>query len=123
MAAFGKRKGGGRRAAARSASPLIAVFTTLQQTHTAELVDISATGARLRGDHLPETADELLLSIDKVRAFGTVVWSDAGECGIAFDSPLGPDDEECLRKIVAEAHGLPPALKAALDTWMMGYAR
>ena len=123
MVAFGKKMGGGRRAAARSASPLIAVFTTLQQSHTAELVDISATGARLRGEHLPEAADELLLSIDKVRAFGTVVWSDADECGVEFDCPLSPADEQLLSERVAAARGLPPEIKLALDNWAVGCGR
>ena len=107
MMAFGKRLGGGRRSAARSAGPLIAVFTTLKHSHSAELADVSSTGARLRGPQLPDMGEELLLSIDVVRAFGSVIWSEAGECGVSFDCLLTPDEQQVLRERVADAHGLP----------------
>lgn len=123
MTVFGERIGGGRRSAARSAGPLIAVFTTLKQSHSAELADVSSTGARLRGPQLPDMGEELLLSIDVVRAFGSVIWSEAGECGVAFDCPLAPDEEQVLRQRVADAHGLPPDIKAAYDNWVAGCAR
>ena len=123
MTVFGKRNGGGRRSASRSAGPLIAVFTTLKGSNSAVLADISATGARLRGARLPDMGEELLLSIDAVRAFGSVIWSEADECGIAFDHPLTADEEKLLRQKVAETHGLPPDIKAAYDSWVVGCAR
>ena len=123
MSVFGKRLGGGRRSAARSEGPLIAVFTTLQGSHSAVLADISSTGARLRGAQLPDMGEELLLSIDAVRAFGSVIWSEAGECGLVFDRPLAADEDQLLRQKVAETHGLPPDIKAAYDSWVVGCAR
>jgi hypothetical protein len=123
MTVFGKRNGGGRRLASRSAGPLVAVFTTLKESHSAVLADISATGARLRGARLPYIGEELLLSIDRVRAFGSVIWAEVDECGIAFDGPLATDEEELLRRKVAETHGLPPGIKAAYDNWVLGCGR
>ena len=123
MTVFGKRNGGGRRSASRSEGPLIAVFTTLKQSHSAVLADISATGARLRGARLPHMGEELLLSIDAVRAFGSVIWSEVDECGIAFDCPLAADEEQLLRRKIAETHGLPPDIKAAYDNWVVGCGR
>jgi hypothetical protein len=123
MTVFGKRMGGGRRSAARREGPLIAVLTTLKASHSAVLADISATGARLRAAQLPDMGEVLTLRIDAVEAFGAVIWVEAGECGIAFDRPLAPDEEQLLRQKVAETHGLPPDIKAAYDTWVLGCAR
>ena len=55
--------------------------------------------------------------------FGAVIWVEAGECGIAFDRPLAPDEEQVLRQKLAETHGLPPDIKAAYDSWVVGCAR
>src|SRR5688572_19233357 len=123
MTVFGKRMGGGRRSAARREGPLIAVLTTLKASHSAVLADISATGARLRAAQLPDMGEVLTLRIDAVEAFGAVIWVEAGECGIAFDRPLAPDEEQLLRQKVAETHGLPPDIKAAYDSWVLGCAR
>ena len=123
MTVFGKRMGGGRRSAARREGPLIAVLTTLKGSHSAVLADISATGARLRATQLTDMGEVLTLRIDAVEAFGAVIWVEAGECGIAFDRPLAPDEEQLLRQKVAETHGLPPDIKAAYDSWVLGCAR
>ena len=123
MTVFGKRMGGGRRSAARREGPLIAVLTTIKGSHSAVLADISATGARLRAAQLPDMGEVLTLRIDAVEAFGAVIWVEADECGIAFDRPLPPDEEQLLRQKVAETHGLPPDIKAAYDSWVLGCAR
>jgi hypothetical protein len=86
-------------------------------------VNVSTTGARLRGSDLPQEGEELLLSVDSVRAFGTVVWSESGECGVAFDTPLAIEEAEALRYRAAKTAGFTPELKAALDDWTLGLAR
>ena len=123
MTVFGKRNGGGRRSASRSAGPLTAVFTTLKESHSAVLADISSTGARLRGARLPHIGEELLISIDEVRAFGSVIWAEVDECGIAFDCALAAEEEQFLRQKVAKTNGLPPDIKAAYDNWVVGCGR
>ena len=123
MGVFGKSIGGGRRSAARSSAPLIAVLTTLVGSRSAVLADVSSTGARVRGSDLPVMGEELIVNIDRVQAFGTVVWSDSGECGIVFDPALEPDDEIYLRTLVAAAKGLPPDIRAAFENWVVGVAR
>ena len=123
MGSFGKRTGGGRRAAVREPAPLIAVFTTVTRSHAATLVDISATGARLRGDDLPARGDLVELSIGNVRAFGIIKWVRAGQCGVAFDGPLAAADVELLRDQVKQARGLPPEIRGAYDDWVVGLAR
>ena len=123
MTAFGKCNGGGRRRAARAPLPLIAVFTTLSRSHEAVVVDLSSTGARLRSDDLPDSGEEVLLSIEQVRAFGTIAWSHDGECGVNFDPPLEARDLRLLRHRAGDLRGLMPELQAALDDWTMGLAR
>ena len=123
MGIFGKRKGGGRRSAARLSAPLIAVVTTFTDTRSAVLVDVSATGAKLRGRNLPSLYEELFVTIDGTMVFGTVAWEDGDECGVAFDAPLKPSEELRLRKRVAEATALPTEFRRAFDDWTRELAR
>ena len=123
MGTFGKCKGGGRRSAARTTAPLLALVTTLKDSHSAALVDVSSTGARLRGTGLPHEGEALFISVEHMITFGTVAWAHDGELGVAFDRPLDSDDEQYLRQKVALTAGLPPDMKAALDDWMLGAAR
>jgi hypothetical protein len=123
MHKFGKKQGGGRRCAAREEAPLTAVFTTITYSHSALLVDVSCTGARLRGDYLPSKGEEIMLSVENLRAFGIVVWSRRGECGVRFELPLEPLDIHDLRQKVRERAGLPRELRDALEDWSAGLAR
>jgi hypothetical protein len=123
MSKFGKCEGGGRRSALRSRAPLTAVVTTVVGSQSAFLLDVSATGARLRGTDLPVTGEDLFVSVDRVIVFGTVVWVDDDERGVAFESALPAADGERLHHAVALAAGLPPDLKAAFDDWTLGFAR
>ena len=117
---FGKREGGGRRRAPREAAPLVAVFTTVTQSHEVILVDVSSSGARLRGPHLPEVRDELFVSIGKIKAFGTVAWVEHPEFGVAFDPDLPADDLEALREQVKKGAGFSPEVRAAIEGWVLG---
>jgi len=122
MSPFGKCKGGGRRAAARSTAPLIGLVTTLDRTRSAIIVDVSATGARLRGKDLPPKWADFFINVDGVVTFGTVQWEDGDDRGIAFDAPLTGDDLSLLQSKVAQAKGMPPEIKAAFDDWTQGFA-
>jgi hypothetical protein len=120
---FGKCNGGGRRTAARAAVPLTAVITTRFRSQGVTLVDVSRTGARLSGRNLPEQDEELILSMETVRAFATVAWAREGDCGVTFDPALDDDDLRELQRKFALARGLTPNVKAALDDWTAGMAR
>ena len=123
MSAFGKSKGGGRRSVPRANAPLVAIITTLQGSHSAELVDVSATGARLRGASLPEVGEELFVAVDQVIGFGEVAWSKGNERGLAFDPHLTSDEEQQLRSKVKTPAGLPPEMRAAFDNWVLDCGR
>ncbi len=123
MKMFGKSKGGGRRAAPRETTPLVAVLTSLTRSHGAVLVDVSCTGARFRGADLPKANEQLVVTIQDIRAFATVAWSEHGQCGAEFDPALQPEDVEKLREDVARTAGVEPHMKAAADAWILGAAR
>jgi hypothetical protein len=117
---FGKSSGGGRRAAPREAAPLLAVYTTVTKSHSALLVDVSSTGARLRTPCLPEEGDELFVTIGKLKIFASVAWTRGGEFAAAFEQPLDDEALRLLRENVRASFGLPPDVKAAVDDWVLG---
>ena len=123
MGTFGKRKGGGRRSATRSPVPLIAIVKTLKGAHSSVLIDVSATGARLRGRDLPQCDEDLSITVEGISAFGTVAWAEGNERGVAFDVSLSARDEEFLRQKVAQFRGMPASIRAAFGDWSMGFAR
>ena len=123
MTQFGKSDGGGRRSAARLGAPLTAVVSTVVGSRSAELVDISATGARLKGANLPDLNEELSIIVEGVQAFGAIVWSDGDLRGMHFDEQRGLPDEMKLRQKVAQAAGIPLDVRAAFDQWTLGSGR
>jgi PilZ domain-containing protein len=123
MNAFGKMLGGGRRRADRNPAPLTAIFTTVAHSRAACLIDLSCTGASLRGKALPEKGEELMLSVGRLRAFATVVWAEPEQCGVRFDVPLGQSDVMTVRCQAASQGSLPPELTGALEDWTSGFAR
>jgi hypothetical protein len=123
MVEFGKSSGGGRRDANREAAPLCVMLNTLARAYEALLVDISATGARVRAEDLPPVGEELNLAAHHVKTFCTVKWRRDDECGLQFYEPLLQDDVIKVRRQVAAGAGLPPVFRAALDDWVLGIAR
>lgn len=123
MTQFGKRSGGGRRRARREPSAATAVFTTVASSHRAILLDLSATGARMQSDTLPAVGEELIVTIELVRLFGSVAWVDGAQFGVGFDSAIPPAQLEQLRRRLVKATGVNPELASALDDWMSGFAR
>jgi len=123
MMAFGRSSGGGRRDSSREAAPLCVVLTGLSKTYEAVLVDLSATGARVRSSKLPSVGDDLYLSVCKVKAFCIVRWQRGDECGVRFDEPLLQDEVMSVRREVLTGAGLPTVFRAALDDWVLGIAR
>jgi len=123
MSVFGKRSGGGRRTAQRESAPAIAVFTTVTASHSAVLVDLSATGARLRSSELPEVGEELMITVEMIRSFGCVAWVRADQFGVSFDEPLDLQEVQQLKGKLSRCAGLPPEMSAAMDDWSTGLAR
>ena len=125
MPMFGKRIGGGRRGASREKLPMPAMLSTIDNYHMTTVVDLSSSGARMRGDKLPPVGFSVVLKLDCVRAFGVVVWSTGGECGVAFDDPLSKFELERLRREVKLASLAWRSVdeKLACEDWTSGIAR
>jgi len=125
MPMFGKRIGGGRRRASREKLPLPAMLSTIDNYHMAMVVDLSDTGARVKGDKLPSSGLPISIKLDCVRAFGVVAWSTGTECGVAFDEPLSKFEFERLRREVklASLSWRSVDEKLASEDWATGIAR
>ena len=95
----------------------------MKGAHSSVLIDVSATGARLRGHDLPQCHEDPLVTVEGISAFGTVAWADGNERGVAFDAPLSARYEQFLRPKVAQFRAMPAAIRAAFDDWSMGFAR
>jgi hypothetical protein len=125
MRIFGKKFGGGRRAAAREELPLPAVVSTIENSVIAELVDLSSTGARLNGTHLPIVGATVSVRLDCVRAFGSVVWRTEMGCGVLFDAELSSFELNRLRREVKLASVAWKSVdeRLAARDWRYGVAR
>lgn len=102
---------------------MVAVFTTVSHSHGAVLVDLSSTGARMRSDELPRLGEELMVTIETIRAFGTVAWIDGDQFGVAFDVPVSTGELMQLKRRLTRTAGLAPELNAAMEDWNTGMAR
>lgn len=125
MSTFGRSRGGGRRGAPREPLPLPAVITTVGACRTAELVDASSTGLRLRGTPAPREGEYIQLTIECIRAFGTVMWVAGDQWGVELDVPMLSVEADRLRRNTPMASfkemSLPERL--ALEEWVSGGAR
>ena len=125
MTSFGKMNGGGRRTAPRSAALLPGRLTTTTKSLPVHMLDVSATGARVRGSDLPDVGAELVLAVERAQAFARICWSDGEERGLLFDEPLMPPQIERLKSEAERARlmQLTPDQKLALDDWLQGIVR
>jgi hypothetical protein len=123
MAGSGKCSGGGRRDDTREVAPLCALLTTLSDTFEVVLVDISATGARFKGVKLPHLGVDLNLAVGRLKAFGTVRWQNQHECGVQFFESLTQVEVMEVRREAANGAGLPPAMRAVMEDWVLWIAR
>ena len=123
---FGKRIDGpaGRRQTPREELALEALVETVAARHSAAMLDVSQTGARLGGQGLPAAGDETLLRVAGTALFGEVVWSTGEECGVRFDEPQTPGELRALREGgTVTGRRLSPDKRRAAEDWQHGLAR
>jgi hypothetical protein len=101
---------------------LSAVLSTSTHSYPVTVENISREGARVRGIDVPGEGIPITLKIENIDTFGTVAWSRAGRCGIAFESFMTAAEFERLRHeaILASRSGLEPDARAALTEWQLG---
>jgi len=124
---FGKRIDGpaGRRQTPREDLALEARVETVAGRHTAAMLDLSETGARLGGDDLPAAGDEAMVRVAGTALFGEVMWSSGDECGVRFDESPTPQQLAALRREGGGADGRrsTPDERRAAEDWQHGLAR
>jgi hypothetical protein len=99
MVRFGNSTVHGRRAMPRTDAPLLAVLSKGNAEHTAELINLSRTGARLKGSGFPEEGEELIFRAEKVQAACSVVWLDGDQCAVEFDTPIAAAEVKRVRAL------------------------
>jgi hypothetical protein len=124
---FGKRidRPGGSRRATRQDMLIPTAMMTMTDSRSVDLLDLSKSGARIRGTHLPSPGQEVILLIARLEAFATVIWRDEDECGVHFDIALS---DRALATVESERGQSTPsgsssdAILASAD-WENGLAR
>jgi hypothetical protein len=124
---FGKRidKPGGHRRAVRDDAMIRVAMMTLTETVGVDLLDLSTSGAKLRGRDLPAPGEQVIVLLGRLEAFGSVVWRDEDQGGIRFDVSL----TESAQSVVESERG-PSSLVTisrddilAASDWHNGLAR
>jgi hypothetical protein len=122
---FGKQSGGGRREGDRALTPLPAMIFGVRLSCAAELIDLSPTGARLRGTPMPDANKDVELELEGVVRFATVVWSRGDQCGLRFAERLTAFEVNQLRHSanLTRSSKLSVEERRILEDWMIGIAR
>jgi hypothetical protein len=86
---------------------------------------VSCTGAKVRWQRLPLEGEDVGVTFDAVKTFGTVVWLEDDCCGIHFDTPLMPSEVAAVREDarLTTLLGLAVEDRVAIDHWVHGTAR
>jgi hypothetical protein len=123
MKGFGSRAGVARRQrqAERASVLMSASLVTMSAYQYPELLNISQTGAKLRGISLPAKGVTALFRIGGLQVLCRVVWANEAQCGVRFDEPITP---RSLKQIqldgAVELERLSPSEQEAKDDWIEG---
>ena len=109
---FGARRAE-RRKSKRDELGIPVSLHSITQSRVVLLLDVSTTGARIRGQELPGVGKDVLLKIAGVELFGTVVRTSGRDSGMIFDRPIGQKELETLRSVMAEQS--PEAAQATIE--------
>lgn len=97
MRMFGTYQASRRRSVPRTQAPSTVVLSVPAGDYVAALVDISRTGARLRGDVLPLAGQRVTFRAQNVHVAADVVWHELGACAVEFDMPIAACEVQRLR--------------------------
>ena len=97
MNIFGRSVGGGRRRSPRDPALVLAEISTVDDDRRVAVLNVSRRGARLAAPDLPTKGADVILHAARLEAFGHVIWSQMGQCGILFEPPISATDVAELR--------------------------
>lgn len=79
-----------RRRVARAPVVLPASVVTLSAYQYLDVVNLSSSGAKLRGSPVPEIGKTAMFRLEGYQLMCKVVWTKNDLCGIRFDEPIPP---------------------------------
>ncbi len=112
MKRFGRRQPSGRkiegerRTKERDSVSLPGALDTTATRRDVVLIDVSASGARVRGEDLPIIGYYVRLQVEGAALFGTVMWRRSEECGLRFDEKLSEASLQDLKHAHRQAREL-----------------
>ena len=108
-----------RRRAARSSVLLPASVVTMSAYQFLEVINLSPTGAKLRGAALPQMGKPAMFRLDQFQVLCKVVWIKNDLCGIRFDELIPPRVLANFRKAgnTAQVGMLTPDEAQAAEEW------
>ena len=108
-----------RRRAARASVLLPASVVTMSAYQFLEVVNISPSGAKLRGENIPPLGKTAMFRVDQFQALCKVVWIKGDLCGIRFDELITPRVLAEVRKAgnTAKVGMLTPDEAQAAEEW------
>jgi hypothetical protein len=86
---------------------LLAVVSTVGCDRRVGLINVSRDGVLLTSPDLPAEGETIIFQSETVQSFGRVMWSRGGQCGVAFEAPISPEQVEQLRSEADVAADLP----------------
>ena len=126
MAMSAARAGGviNRRRYRRAPVLLPASIVTMSAYQYLEVMNLSATGAKLRGTMMPAVSMSALFRLDKFQVLCKIVWATEDLCGVRFDEPIPPYLLAHFGKVgnIAQIGMLTPDEKQAAEEWTNGNA-
>jgi len=99
MRVFGSSQATGRRIVPRAPAALAAALCTPAGNHSTVLIDLSRTGARLKGSSFPDEGEDVIFHAEKIRVAAELVWINGDECGVEFDTPIAADEVNRVRSL------------------------
>ena len=123
MRSFGARSPTARRhrGAERASVLLPASIVTMSAYQYPELLNISQTGAKLRGASPPARGVMALFRVGTLQVLSRVVWATEEQCGIRFEELISPKQLKQIQLDGAvELETLSPAEKDAKEAWIAG---
>jgi len=79
-----------RRRSPRASVLLPASVVTMDAYQYLELVNLSATGAKLRGTKVPAAGKQAMFRLDHFQVLCKVLWVKGNLCGVRFDEVIPP---------------------------------
>ena len=112
-----------RRRSPRASVLLPASVVTMDAYQYLELLNLSATGAKLRGTTIPAVGKQAMFRLDHFQVLCKILWAKDNVCGVRFDEVIPPRVLAHFKDAGTATVGmLTPDEQQAIDQWTKGEA-